>query len=99
MTIKILLYLAIIIQFVAMYYAVRLVRATKYNAIWILFIIGFVVLAGERVLQLVISYGNPIPLEATIWFDITVSVCISAGAAEIFTSRGSCSRNLRTVAP
>ena len=79
MTIKILLYLAIIIQFVAMYYAVRLVRATKYNAIWILFIIGFVVLAGERVLQLVISYGNPIPLEATIWFDITVSVCISAG--------------------
>ena len=79
MTIKILLYLAIIIQFVAMYYAVRLVRATKYNAIWILFIIGFVVLAGERVLQLIISYGNPIPLEATIWFDITVSVCISAG--------------------
>ena len=33
MTIKILLYVAIIIQFIAMYYAVRLVRATKYNMI------------------------------------------------------------------
>ena len=30
--IKVLLCLAIIIQFVAMYYAMRLVRATKYNS-------------------------------------------------------------------
>ena len=42
MTIRFLLYVAIIVQFIAMYYAVRLVRATKYNSIWILFIIGFI---------------------------------------------------------
>lgn len=79
MTIRILLYLAIIIQFIAMYYAVRLVRATKYNSIWILFIIGFVVLAVERVFQLWMSYGHPIPMAATVWFDIVVSVCVSVG--------------------
>lgn len=79
MTIKILLYLAIIVQFVAMYYAVRLVRATKYNSIWILFIIGFMVLAVQRVLQLWMSYGHPVPIEASVWFDIVVSICVSVG--------------------
>ena len=77
--IKVLLYLAIIIQFVAMFYAIRLVRATKYSAIWILFIIGFVVLAAERVLQLMGTYGYNIPIEMIVWHDILVSVCISAG--------------------
>ncbi len=79
MMIQVLLYLAIIIQFIAMYYAIRLVRQTKYNLIWILFIIGFVVLAGERVLQLLMSYNKQIPIVALIWLDIIVSICISAG--------------------
>ncbi len=79
MTIRILLYLAIIIQFIAMYYAVRLVRATKYNSIWILFIIGFMVLAAQRVLQLWMSYGHPMPMVTSVWFDIVVSVCVSVG--------------------
>ena len=79
MMIRVLLYLAIIVQFIAMYYAVRLVRLTKYNSIWILFIIGFVVLAGERVLQLLMTYGNPIPTLTIVWFDIVVSICISIG--------------------
>lgn len=79
MTIKILLYLAIIVQFIAMYYAVRLVRATKYNAIWVLFIIGFLVLSAERVFQLTARYGHPIPEQLIAWFDILVSVCVSAG--------------------
>ncbi len=77
--IKILLYIAIIVQFIAMYYAVRLVRATKYNSIWILFIIGFVVLAAERVLQLWMNYGHPIPADLVVWFDIAVSLCVSVG--------------------
>lgn len=79
MMIQILLYLSIVVQCVAMYYAVRLVRVTKYNSIWILFIIGFVVLAGERVLQLWMSYGNPEPLIELEWFDIVVSICMSVG--------------------
>ena len=79
MTVRVLLYLAIIIQFIAMYYAIRLVRATKYNSIWILFIIGFVVLAGERVLQLLMSYGHTVSPWTIIWLDIIVSICISVG--------------------
>ena len=77
--IRLLLYFAIIIQFIAMYYAVRLVRLTKYNLIWILFIIGFMVLAGERILQLVMSYGNTVSNVVLVWLDIVISVCISAG--------------------
>lgn len=79
MMIRFLLYLAIIVQFIAMYYAIRLVRVTKYNMIWVLFIIGFILLAVERVLQLWMSYDNPMPAVTIIWFDIIVSVCISAG--------------------
>ena len=79
MTIRFLLYVAIIVQFIAMYYAVRLVRATKYNSIWILFIIGFILLAGQRLLQLWMSYGHQIPMETIMWFDVTISICISVG--------------------
>ena len=52
MMIRILLYLAIVIQLIAMYFAIRMVRVTKYNSIWILFFVGFTVLAVQRVLQL-----------------------------------------------
>ena len=79
MMIQVLLYLALIVQCIAMYYAVRLVQVAKYNAIGILFIIGFMVLAGERVLQIWISYGNPEPLINLEWFDIVVSICMSVG--------------------
>lgn len=79
MMIKVLLYLAILIQFIAMYYAVRLIRVTKYNAIWILFIIGFIILAGERILQLVATYGWKMPQWGMTWFDIVVSICMSVG--------------------
>lgn len=79
MMIRFLLYMAIIVQFIAMYYAVRLVRVTKYNIIWVLFIIGFILLAVERVLQLWISYDNPMPTTTIVWFDIIVSICISVG--------------------
>ena len=44
--IKVFLIIAVIIQTVATVYALRLVRATKYNAVWILFIIGFSLLSA-----------------------------------------------------
>ena len=45
MLIKILLVIAIVIQCVATGYALRLVRTTKYNSVWILFIVGFSLLS------------------------------------------------------
>ena len=50
--IKVFLIIAVIIQTVATVYALQLVRATKYNAVWILFIIGFSLLSVERLVQL-----------------------------------------------
>lgn len=41
MLIKVLLVISIIVQTLATIYALRLVRATKYNSVWILFIVGF----------------------------------------------------------
>ena len=79
MMIRVLLYLAIIVQFVAMYYAIRLVRRTKYNVIWFLFIVGFVVLGVERFLQLLMSYGYQFSVYTIVWHDIVVSVCVSGG--------------------
>ena len=79
MMIRILLYLAIVIQLIAMYFAIRMVRVTKYNSIWILFFVGFTVLAVQRVLQLWMNYGHPMPVITMVWFDIAVSFCISVG--------------------
>ncbi len=50
MWIKILLVIAIAVQAVASVYALRLVYTTKYNAVWILFIAGFLLLSIERVI-------------------------------------------------
>lgn len=77
--IRVLLYLASIVQLIALYYAIRLVRVTKYNAIWILFIIGFLVLGVQRVVQLWTNYGHPMPVLTMTWFDIAVSLCVSVG--------------------
>ena len=54
-------------------------RVTKYNAIWILFIIGFLVLGVQRVVQLWTNYGHPMPVLTMTWFDIAVSLCVSVG--------------------
>ena len=77
--IRVLLYLAIIVQLIALYFAIRLVRVTKYNAIWILFIIGFLVLGAQRIVQLWMNYGHPMPVLTMTWFDIVVSLCVSVG--------------------
>ena len=52
MLLKFLLVLSILIQSAATVYALRLVRTTKYNSVWILFIVGFSLLSVERVVQL-----------------------------------------------
>ena len=58
MLIKILLVISIIVQTLATAYALRLVRATKYNSVWILFIVGFSLLSVERFVQLLMAGGH-----------------------------------------
>ncbi len=79
MLIKILLIIAIIVQSIATVYALRLVRATKYNSVWILFIIGFSILSIERLVQLLVISGHPVPRFFMADLGIIVSICLSIG--------------------
>ena len=80
MLITILLILSIVVQTLATAYALRLVRATKYNSVWILFIVGFSLLTIERLVQLLMDLG--VEVVPRWWFGylgVTVSVCLSIG--------------------
>ncbi len=76
---KIFLYLAIVMQSVATVLALRLIRTTKYNAIWILFIVGFTVLSVERCLQLLELGGFDVNPRVFLWSGIIASVGLSIG--------------------
>ena len=77
MLIKILLVISIIVQTLATAYALRLVRATKYNSVWILFIVGFSLLSVERFVQLLMAGGHYVPRWWFGYLGIVVSVCLS----------------------
>ncbi len=80
MLIKILLVISILVQTLATVYALRLVRATKYNAVWILFIVGFSLLSVDRLVQLLINCGvEVIPRWWFAYIGSVVSVCLSIG--------------------
>ena len=77
LSIKILLVLAIVVQTIATAYALKLVRATKYNSIWILFIIGFSLLSVERIVQLLALLGHDFPGYGHI--DLLLGIVVSVG--------------------
>ena len=80
MLITILPILSIVVQSLATAYALRLVRATKYNSVWILFIVGFSLLTIERLVQLLLDLG--VEVVPRWWFGylgVTVSICLSIG--------------------
>ncbi|WP_295991465.1 ATP-binding protein [uncultured Alistipes sp.] len=79
MLIKILLVIAVAIQIVASVYALRLVRATKYNSVWILFIVGFSLLSVERIVQFMAANGQYVPRWWFAYLGIVISVCLSIG--------------------
>lgn len=79
MWIKILLVIAIAVQAVASVYALRLVYTTKYNAVWILFIAGFLLLSIERVMQFMLVNGHGVPGIAFAYTGVVVSFCLSVG--------------------
>ncbi len=79
MLIKVLLILAIVVQIVATVFALRLVRTTKYNSIWILFIVGFSLLSVERYVQFMMAGGDYTPGAWFAYLGFVISVCISTG--------------------
>jgi len=79
MLIKMLLVIAIVVQIAATVYALKLVRATKYNSVWILFIVGFSLLSVERFIQLMMVGGRYVPRGWFAYLGIVISVCLSIG--------------------
>ncbi len=79
MFIEILLVVAIVTQLVATIYAFRLVRTTKYNVIWWMFILSFILLTVERIFQLFIIDGMTIPFDIFWWTGLVVSIGLSIG--------------------
>lgn len=73
---KVLLCIAIGLQVLATIYAIRLIRRTKYNAIWILCIVGFVILCAERICQLLVIDGYEISFFLFVALGLIISVCI-----------------------
>ncbi len=79
MLIKLLFIISMIVQTVAIFFAIKLVRATKYNSIWILFIMGFLMLSAERYMQLITYNGGEVSQEAFYFTGIAVSIGLSVG--------------------
>ncbi len=79
MFVKVLLIIAICAQLVASVYAIKLVGATKFSSIWWLFIVSFMLLCVERVLQFVMVGGVEIPLNIFWWTGLVVSIGLSIG--------------------
>lgn len=74
----IILVLATIIQIVAMIFAVRLIRRTKFNVVWILCIIGFCAIFAERVCQMILAGDGTVSPYTQLSFGIITSLCMSA---------------------
>lgn len=79
MLIQVLLIIAIVIQSVATVYALRLVHTTKYNSVWILFIVGFSLLSVERLVQFLVAAGQYVPKGWFAYLGIVISICLSIG--------------------
>lgn len=65
------------LQVIAIIYALRLVKRTKYNAIWVLCIICFILIALERWFELLSINGTQKTFYISITLGIGVSFCIS----------------------
>lgn len=73
---KVMLGIAIGLQVLATIYAIRLIRRTKYNAIWILCIVGFVILCIERIYQFLVIDGQEVSFIVFIYLGLIISICI-----------------------
>lgn len=82
MVLQILLVITIVLQFFAVAVAIKLTRVTKYNFSWILLTIGFILMAGSRIVEFLpyISNFKPQELgEVGVWFGVVISLAFAIG--------------------
>ena len=71
--------LAFATQVAAIIYAVRLVKQTRYNIIWILYIVGLTLLSALMIIMF-IAVDMRIPRQTFVWLTIIASICLSVSA-------------------
>lgn len=79
-TVKILLIVSIILQLMATAIAIRMIKETKYNAVWILLIIALSLMTASRVLQFIhyVPRGESSPgFIALTWIGIATTLSIA----------------------
>lgn len=67
-----------VLQVIATIMAIRLIRRTKYNVVWIMCIIGFCSIFAERLCQLISASGGTVRDNTVLIFGIITSLSISA---------------------
>ena len=72
----IVLILIMVVQLCAAIYSAYLIRRTKYNIIWWLFIIGFIVSIAQHIMFICSGYGYGMSSELYTAFDLFVSLCV-----------------------
>lgn len=83
---KIALVLSILLQFFAAFAALRLTKITKYNLSWILISLGFLVMAINRLFELIPVLYEKIPIdmnEVFTWLGLITSFFIATGVLMI----------------
>lgn len=80
------LILSILLQFIAAVVAIRLTKVTKYNLSWILISLGFVIMAMNRLFELIPKLYERVPYDINIiftWMGLFTSVCFTVGVVLI----------------
>ena len=76
------LIVSIVLQFVAMIFAITLIRTTKYNSSWILLSIGLMIMAGRRLLDFLPYVNRELSHRMEIfssWLGVLVSILMVVG--------------------
>ena len=82
MILKVLFIVSILFQLVAAVVAIKLIRATKYNASWILISVALALMALTRIGEFVrhiMGKNWPLSQEVMVWIGILISVCFTIG--------------------
>ena len=96
MVTQIVVYLSLVLQIVAMGFAISLFKRTKFNAAWILISTGFFLMAIYRAIELVPSMhrgvGGVVPDEGVVVICYFASLCyrgiLYTKSVSVFTSVG-----------
>jgi signal transduction histidine kinase len=76
------LVLSILLQFFAAFVAIRLTKLTKYNLSWVLISLGFLIMAMNRLFELIPKLYEKVPYDINIiftWMGLFTSICFTVG--------------------